>query len=94
MRMTWSELLFAHWSLEPSAVARWLPRGLELDVRDGRAWVGVVPFLMSDVAPRCLPAVPKLSRFLELNLRTYVTVDGKLGCGSFRWTRRIPWQCV
>ncbi len=50
MRMTWSELLFAHWSLEPSAVARWLPRGLELDVRDGRAWVGVVPFLMSDVA--------------------------------------------
>ncbi len=63
MRMTWSELLFAHWSLEPSAVARWLPRGLELDVRDGRAWVGVVPFLMSDVAPRCLPAVRSSAGF-------------------------------
>ncbi len=90
MRMTWSELLFAHWSLEPSAVARWLPRGLELDVRDGRAWVGVVPFLMSDVAPRCLPAVPKLSRFLELNLRTYVTVDGKPGVWFFSLDAENP----
>lgn len=83
MRMTWSELLFAHWSFEPEIVARHLPDGLSLDVRDGRAWVGVVPFLMSDVAPRCCPALPYLSRFLELNVRTYVVVDGKPGVWFF-----------
>lgn len=83
MRMTWSELLFAHWAVEPRAIADRLPRGLTLDTRDDRAWIGVVPFLMSDVAPRCCPALPGLSRFLELNVRTYVTRDGKPGVWFF-----------
>lgn len=81
--MTWSELLFAHWSFDPDIVARHLPDGLSLDVRDGRAWVGVVPFLMSGVAPRFCPPMPYLSRFLELNVRTYVVVDDKPGVWFF-----------
>ncbi|MGB0760111.1 MAG: DUF2071 domain-containing protein, partial [Rubripirellula sp.] len=42
-----------------------------------------MPFLMSDVAPRCCPAVPGLSKFLELNVRTYVTRDNKPGVWFF-----------
>ena len=83
MRMTWSELLFAHWRVEPDLVRKHLPKGLELDTNQGSAWVGVVPFLMSDVAPRGCPAVPGLSKFLELNVRTYVTKDGKPGVWFF-----------
>ncbi len=90
MRMTWSELLFAHWPVEPDAVARLLPNGLKLDTRDGKAWVGVVPFLMSDVAPRCFPPIPKLSRFLELNVRTYVTYDGRPGVWFFSLDAESP----
>ncbi len=83
MRMTWSELLFAHWPIDPQRVARLLPTGVNLDVREGKAWVGVVPFLMSNVTPRLCPPIPGLSRFLELNVRTYVTVDGKPGVWFF-----------
>jgi len=83
MRMTWSELLFAHWAVESDLVRKHLPTGLELDTYQGSAWVGVVPFLMSDVAPRCCPAVPGLSKFLELNVRTYVTRDNKPGVWFF-----------
>lgn len=83
MRMTWSDLLFAHWKVDPDLLATKLPQGLELDTRDGQAWIGVVPFLMSNVAPKCCPAIPKLSRFLELNVRTYVTIDGKPGVWFF-----------
>jgi uncharacterized protein YqjF (DUF2071 family) len=83
MRMTWSELLFAHWRVPADQVARWLPPGLSLDTYDGDAWVGVVPFLMSDVAPRGIPAIPGWSRFPELNLRTYVIRDGKPGVWFF-----------
>lgn len=83
MRMTWSELLFAHWAFEPDAIAALLPKGVPLDTRDGKAWVGVVPFLMSNVAPRCCPAIPRLSCFPELNVRTYVTIDGKPGVWFF-----------
>src|SRR5882672_4339622 len=83
MRMTWSELLFAHWPVDAAQVRRRLPRGLELDTFDGRAWLGVVPFQMSDVALRGWPALPGLSRFPELNVRTYVTRGAKPGVWFF-----------
>ncbi len=83
MRMTWSQLLFAHWPVDPSIVASLLPAGLQLDTFGGKAWMGLVPFLMSDLAPRCCPAVPRLSRFLELNVRTYVTHEDKPGVWFF-----------
>jgi len=71
-------------------VAPLLPPGLTLDTRDGKAWIGVVPFLMSKVAPRCCPPIPKLSRFLELNVRTYVTHGGKPGVWFFSLDAENP----
>jgi uncharacterized protein YqjF (DUF2071 family) len=90
MRMTWSELLFAHWQVDPNLISPLLPPQLTLDTRDGSAWVGVVPFLMSNIAPRCCPPVPKLSRFLELNVRTYVSHDGKPGVWFFSLDAENP----
>jgi len=83
MQMTWSDLLFAHWPIELDVVASLLPAGLTLDTRDGKAWVGVVPFTMSNIAPRLCPPIPGLSRFVELNVRTYVSVSGKPGVSFF-----------
>jgi uncharacterized protein YqjF (DUF2071 family) len=56
---------------------------LGIDTFDGQAWIGVVPFRMSDVRLRCTPAVPWLSAFPELNVRTYVVADGKPGVWFF-----------
>jgi uncharacterized protein YqjF (DUF2071 family) len=72
MRQTWERLLFLHWRVPPAQVQRTLPPGLAVDVFDGSAWVGVVPFLMRRVRPAGLPALPGWSDFLELNVRTYV----------------------
>ena len=79
MRMRWLDLLFAHWPLPVEVVQGTLPAALEVDTYAGSAWVGAVPFEMAGVAPRGLPAVPRLSRFPELNLRTYVTCQGRPG---------------
>lgn len=79
MRMRWVDLLFAHWPFEPDVLRPLVPEPLQLDTFDGRAWLGVVPFTMEDVAPRGLPAVPRLSRFPELNVRTYATYRGVPG---------------
>ena len=76
-RMRWLDLLFAHWPVDPEALERMLPAGLELDRFDGEAWLGIVPFTMDDVAPRGIPAIPRLSRFPELNVRTYVRHRGR-----------------
>lgn len=60
-----------------------VPRQLPLDTFNGQCWIGVVPFWMSGVRARALPPVPGLSRFPELNVRTYVTYGGKGGVYFF-----------
>ncbi len=72
MRQRWAHLLFLHWAWDAREIQRTLPPGLTADLHEGQAWVGVVPFFMERVRPRGLPAVPGLSNFLELNVRTYV----------------------
>jgi uncharacterized protein YqjF (DUF2071 family) len=75
MKQRWSRLLFLHWRVEQDLLRPLLPQGLHLDLHEGEAWLGVVPFLMERVRPSLLPAVPGLSWFLELNVRTYVHDD-------------------
>lgn len=76
MRMRWRDLLFAHWQIEVEAIRPLVPPSLDIDTFDGRAYIGIVPFLMEDVAPRGLPAIPRLSAFPEVNVRTYVRREG------------------
>jgi uncharacterized protein len=83
MRQVWHDLLFMHWPVAPEVMRRLLPAALPLDTFGGQAWIGVVPFWMSGVRPRLVPPVPGLSRFPELNVRTYVTLDGKPGVYFF-----------
>jgi len=73
MFMRWERLLFCHWRIDVGALRPHVPEGLAIDEFDGRAWIGVVPFVMSGVRARGLPALPGLRRFPELNVRTYVT---------------------
>ena len=72
MYQQWHDLLFAHWGLPPERVRSLVPQELELDLFDGRAWVGVIPFWMSHVRFRGLPPIPSASTFPELNVRTYI----------------------
>lgn len=83
MTQTWHDLLFAHWPLEAAVVRALVPPQLPLDTFDGRAWIGIVPFTMSRVGPRFVPALPWLSAFPEINVRTYVTVGGRPGVYFF-----------
>jgi uncharacterized protein len=83
MTQTWHNLLFAHWPVAPFAVRRHVPSHLTLDLFDGHAWIGIVPFDMTNVAPRGVPSLPFLSAFPELNVRTYVRVGDRPGIYFF-----------
>lgn len=60
-----------------------VPAGLTVQTFAGSAWVGLVPFRMAGVTRRPLPALPWLSAFPEVNLRTYVEMDGRPGVWFF-----------
>ena len=79
MRMDWHELLFMHWAVPAGALRAHVPEALEVQTFHGKAWLGVVPFRMTNVRPRFVPPVPGLSAFPELNVRTYVTPAGIKG---------------
>lgn len=81
--MDWEELLFLHWAVAPEKLAPHLPRGLELETFEGRAWLGVVPFRMARTRWRVLPPLAGTSVFPELNVRTYVRAGGKSGVWFF-----------
>jgi uncharacterized protein YqjF (DUF2071 family) len=83
MVQIWHDLLFAHWPIATEVMRQHVPAELPLHIFDGKAWIGIVPFHMSNVHPRWLPPVPGLSRFPELNVRTYVTLDNKPGVYFF-----------
>jgi uncharacterized protein YqjF (DUF2071 family) len=83
MRMNWHDLLFMHWRVDHNVLRHLIPKPLEIDTFDGSAWIGLVPFRMTGVAPRFVPNIPYMSSFPELNVRTYVTIDGKPGVWFF-----------
>jgi uncharacterized protein YqjF (DUF2071 family) len=72
MYQQWRDLLFLHWEYSAAVIQATLPEGLFVDTFDGKAYLGVVPFFMRNIRPRFLPAVPGISNFMEMNLRTYV----------------------
>jgi len=69
MTQTWERLLFAHWPVPPEIVKAHLPKDLPLDTYDGYAWIGIVPFHMSGIRLRWLPAIPSLSAFPEIYIQ-------------------------
>jgi uncharacterized protein len=77
MRQKWRDLLFIHWPISPELLRPLIPAPLDLDLFEGTAYVGLVPFTMTGVRPIGLPAVAGLSSFHETNVRTYVRIGDR-----------------
>ena len=83
MGQTWDGLLFAHWRVEAEAVRALVPPELSVDEHDGSAWLGITPFDLTGFRLRGTLPLPVVSCFPEINVRTYVTAEGKPGIWFF-----------
>ena len=83
IRQEWHDLLFAHWPVPLDLLRQKVPAQLDLDLWHGEAYVGVVPFVLRNMRPRGVRAIPILSHFAEINVRTYVTYKGIPGVYFF-----------
>ena len=83
MRQHWGKLLFMHWRIDANLLRPLIPSQLKIDTFDGSAWIGVIPFTMWGIRASFLPPIPGTSAFHELNVRTYVTLNGEPGVWFF-----------
>lgn len=72
MFQSWRDLLFLHWEIDPTLIKARIPDGLQVDLHEGRTYLGLVPFFMKNIRPRFCPAVPWFSNFMEMNVRAYI----------------------
>ncbi len=74
----WRNLLFMHWPVAAKDIQPLLPRGVELDLFRGQAWVSIVPFEGRRSRLAGIGVGFSLD-FLEINVRTYVHCNGVPG---------------
>jgi uncharacterized protein YqjF (DUF2071 family) len=77
MHHCWRDLLFLHWEIPVEILQAKLPKGLTVDTFEGKAYIGLVPFRISNIRSRGYPAVPGFCQFPEINVRTYVHREGR-----------------
>lgn len=77
MHQRWENLLFLHFAIAPEKLRPLVPPQLDLDLWNGLAWIGLVPFQMRGVRYAGTPALPYIGAFAETNVRTYVHRGGK-----------------
>ena len=83
MTQVWNDLLFAHWPVDPGKLIGLIPSGLTLDLYKANAWISIIPFRITGMRGRGMPAIPGFSSYNELNVRTYVIHDGIPGIYFF-----------
>jgi len=83
MHQNWGKLLFMHWPIDAEILRPLIPSQLAIDIFDGSAWIGEIPFTMWGIRGSFLPPIPGTSAFHELNVRTYVHLNGVPGVWFF-----------
>lgn len=86
----WDDILFLHWPVPLDVVQAHVDPRLEIDTFDGQPWVSLTPFTMKNARLRFMPPLPGISRFHELNFRTYVRRDGVAGIWFFSLDAASP----
>jgi len=81
MYQRWLHVVFLHFSMENEKLQKLVP--FKLDLYQGKAILSIVPFVMDRIRFAFTPTIPWLSKLSELNLRTYVEVNGVKGVYFF-----------
>ena len=80
--LTWRDGAFCHWPMDPDRIRPRVPEPFEIDTYNGRAWVSILPFVLTRAGLRATPSVARRT-FPELNCRTYVRYGGHIGLYFF-----------
>jgi uncharacterized protein YqjF (DUF2071 family) len=91
----WENLIMANYAVNPEVLIPYLPKGVELDFYDGKAWVSLVGFMFKKTSLFRIP-IPLMGTFEEVNLRFYVKrIDGdEIKRGVVFINETVPYKAV
>ncbi|MBK9400348.1 MAG: DUF2071 domain-containing protein [Bacteroidetes bacterium] len=91
----WENLIMANYAIDPDILKPYLPKGVELDFYEGRAYVSLVGFMFKKTSLFNVP-IPFLGTFEEINLRFYVKrVEGEtIKRGVVFINETVPYKLV
>jgi len=101
----WNKAVFLHWEVNPNLIKSMLPKGIELDIINGKTWVSLVAFDMNNISVKRTLKPPYIADFQEINIRVYVIYNGKpgvyflsmeankqLSCTVLKNTSKLPYR--
>jgi uncharacterized protein YqjF (DUF2071 family) len=71
MAQHWTDAVFLHWRIPEPVAASFMPAGVDPDIFDGSAWVGLIGFRMQGAGLGRGPGIPYFGGFNEINVRLY-----------------------
>ncbi len=72
LKAKWEHIIMANYEIDPKILFPFLPKGLELDLFNGKCYISLVGFMFKNTKIFTIP-IPFLGTFEEINLRFYVT---------------------
>ena len=71
LKANWENIIMANYVIDPVLLKPFVPKGVELDLFDGKCYVSLVGFMFKDTKLFGVP-IPYFGTFEEINLRFYV----------------------
>lgn len=71
LKANWENIIMANYSIDPEILVPFLPKGVSLDLHDGKAYLSLVGFMFKNTKLFNVP-IPFFGTFEEINLRFYV----------------------
>src|SRR5699024_6327088 len=75
----WQNVLMLHWKVPYDKLRSMVPEALELDTHKNEAYVSLIGFTMHKIRLKNLPSVWLMSHFEEIDIRTYLKINGRIG---------------
>ncbi|PBQ30997.1 hypothetical protein CNR22_04165 [Sphingobacteriaceae bacterium] len=95
LNANWDNIVMANYAVPEEVLVPYLPKGCELDLYQGSAYVSLVGFMFKNTRLFQIP-IPWLGTFEEINLRFYVTrkENGEVKRGVVFINETIPYKAV
>jgi uncharacterized protein YqjF (DUF2071 family) len=95
LKANWENIIMANYVIDPEILLPYLPKGVSLDLHNGKAYVSLVGFMFKKTKLFNVP-IPFFGTFEEINLRFYVQrkEDGITKRGVVFINETIPYRIV